>query len=106
MLVDHAATPRGDTAQRASRVSAHGGLSTHRLLRTVEWLGMVALFLAYTKGPIFWVRLELDPPLTGDFIDDTRVQIAFVVAAVPTIIGGVLAVRSVRRDPWFVAAWL
>ena len=67
---------------------------------------MVGIFLAYTKGPIFWMRLEVDPPLAGDFIDDTRLQIAFLLAAVPPVLGGVAAVRLLRRDPWFVAAWL
>lgn len=100
MLADRTTAPPDPVGTAAARPAAN------RVARSIEWLALVGLLLAYTKGPVYWRRFESQPPLVGDFLDDTRTQIAFVLAAVPVVIGGLLSWRTLRRDRWFVIAWL
>jgi O-antigen ligase len=106
MLLDLASGRRRGASEASARRHAQPFAVARRTLRALEWLGLVGIILAYTKGPIFSMRLEVEPPLAGDFIDDTRVQLAFLVAAVVPVLGGLASVRLLRRDRWFVVAWL
>lgn len=57
----------------------------------ITWTLTTIFLLMVTKGPVFWIRLEA-APLTGDFIDDVWVQLAFV-----TISASVIAVAWQAR---------
>lgn len=68
-----------------------------------QWVLLVALMLAYTKGPVFSTRLEVGA-LHGDFIDDHWVQATFVILGLAVIASGYPEVRQIPRG--YLVAWL
>jgi O-antigen ligase len=66
------------------------------------WCAFVALglmFLAVTKGPVFWIRLEVDPTvISTGLLEDIWIQLAFVTSAAVVLALAAPAVRVLWSD--------